>query len=325
MVDLRPVNLGPVYNLVRENEQQLLNGISNQETYWLDSAQYTPIQNKNVKMDNWLMRSSQGTSLLQNETESCWREFFTHGAMNEWFRMPVITYYLYNHTREKASGMMQFNTGKGQLIITQVPLKNDYIKSKIYWSQLLTNLGIDAKNSLFEGEKVVAGVQKSNGYPDSVRYIKNPTKELLTQIINKGNPGETSERFTNQGVSDGFSWERITSPGGEIVLPSDCKEAIIYFELNPGRPRKLSEVTGGLPDPSQQTILDLTGRGKVTIYVNGVPYQPVILNDTKTNVPDINLNQFWNTILIHFESQGPKLNLLWRNRQNQPELEFMFD
>jgi beta-galactosidase len=325
-VDLQPVNLGPVYNLVRENNHQLLNGISNQETYWLDAADYTPIQNKNVKMDNWLMRSSQGISLLQNETESCWREIYTQGARSVQLRMPVITYYLYNNTREKASGMMLFNMGKGQLIITQIPLpENEYRKSKIYWSQLLTNLGAETKNSLFDGEKVAVGAQKSNGYPESVRYIKNPAKELLAQIIGKGNPGETSERFTNQGISEGFSWERITTPKGEINLPTDCREAIFYFELNPGRPRKLTEVIGGWPDPSQQTFLNLMGKGKATLYVNGTPYQSVTLNETKTNVPDIDLNQFWNTILIHFEPESPKLNLLWRNRQNQPELEFMFD
>jgi len=191
--------------------------------------------------------------------------------------------------------------------------------------QLLTNLGIETLNSLFDGEKVVAGAQKSNGYPESVRYIKNPSAELLAQIIGKGNPGETSERFTNQGISDGFSWERIAAPKGEITLPADCREAIFYFEVNPGRPRKLAEVIGGLPDPSQQTILDLMGKGIATLYVNGKPYKPVTLNETKTNVPDIDLNQFWNTILIHFEPESPKLNLLWRDRQNRTELEFMFD
>ena len=201
----------------------------------------------------------------------------------------------------------------------------EYKKSKIYWSQLLANLGVETKNSLFDGEKVAAGAQKSNGYPESVRYIKNPSKELLAQIIGKGNPGETSERFTNQGMSEGFSWERITSPQGEINLPGDCREAIFYFELNPGRARKLAEVIGGWLDPSQQTILDLMGKGKVTLYVNGEPYPPVTLNETKTNVPDINLNQFWNTILIYFEPENPKLNLLWRGRQNRAELEFMFD
>jgi len=213
LVDLHPVNLGPVYNLVRGNNHQLLNGISNQETYWLDSAQYTPIQNKNVKMDNWLMRSSQGISLLHNETESCWREFYTLGAMSEWLRMPVITHYLYNNTREKASGMMLFNVGKGELLVTQIPLpENEYKKSKIYWSQLIVNLGIDTKSSLFDGEKVVFGSPKSNGYPESVRCIKNPAKELLAQIIGKGNPGETSERFTNQGMSEDFHGNVLPRP-----------------------------------------------------------------------------------------------------------------
>jgi hypothetical protein len=76
---------------------------------------------------------------------------------------------------------------------------------------------------LFDGEKVATGT-KSNGYPESVRYIKNPSKELLAQIIGKGNPGETSERFTNQGIRRAF--RGIIARPKEINLPVDCREAI---------------------------------------------------------------------------------------------------
>ena len=78
------------------------------------------------------MTSSEGVSLLSSESESCWREFYTLGAQSEWLRMPVVTHLLFNGSRNKASGMMVFNIGKGKLILTQVPLpENDYAKSKI--------------------------------------------------------------------------------------------------------------------------------------------------------------------------------------------------
>jgi hypothetical protein len=304
----------------------LLNGISNQETYWLDRAHYTPMTNINHKMSDWLMTSTTGVSILSSESESCWREFYTQGAQSEWLRMPVVTHLLFNGPRQHGSGMMVFKVGKGKLILTQVPLpENDYAKSKIFWSQLLTNLNVTFSRSLFEGEKVTFGAQKSNSYPDSVRIIIDPTKELVSSIIAKGDPGETSERFVNQGLIDGFKWKVMKTPAGELTLPTDCREVIIEYELKPGRARKMQEVVGGCPDPSQQTLLDLFGKGKVTLYVNGAEYKSINPDGSKANIPDINLNQNWNSILIHFIPETPHLKMLWRNRQNSPEVEFMFN
>jgi hypothetical protein len=65
--------------------------------------------------------------------------------------------------------------------------------------------------------------------------------------------------------------------------------------------------------------------GKATLYVNWELYLRITLNETKINIPDITLYQFWNTILIYFESESPNSNLLCPNRQKQPELEFKFN
>jgi len=202
---------------------------------------------------------------------------------------------------------------------------NDYAKSKIYWSQLLSNLNVPFSRSLFEGDKVTFGAQKSEGFPEKVRIIKNPGKDLIKSIVAKGDPGETSERFVNQGLIEGFKWEIVKTIGGELTLPSDCAEVMIQYELKPGRPRKLQEVVGGWPDPSQQTLLDLFGKGKVTLYVNGAEYKSINPDGEKANIPDINLNQHWNSILIHFIPESANLKMLWRNRQNVPEMEFLFD
>jgi hypothetical protein len=87
----------------------------------------------------------------------------------------------------------------------------------------------------------------------------------------------------------------------------------------------LQEVVGGLPDPGQQTLLDLFGKGKVTLYVNGAEYTSINPDGSKANIPDINLNQNWNSILIHFIPEMNDFKMLWRNRQSIPETEFQFN
>jgi hypothetical protein len=154
-IDLQPVNLVPQYNLIRAANQQILNGISNQETNWLDRMTYTNEKNQNHVITNWLMKSSEGISLLESESESCWREFYTKNGSGEWLRMPVVTHLLYNDPRNCASGMMQFNIGKGKLLLVQIPLpENNYRKSNIFWSQIMNNLGVACSFDPFNGAQV---------------------------------------------------------------------------------------------------------------------------------------------------------------------------
>lgn len=269
-IDLHPVNLGPQYNLIRAANQQILNGISNQETNWLDRMTYTDENYQNHKITDWLMKSSEGISLLESESESCWREYYTKNGSGEWLRMPVVTHLLYNGPRDRASGMMQFNIGKGKLLLVQVPLpETNYRKSNIFWSQILNNLGVACSFDPFTGAEVQPGSQQSNGYAGSIRYISNPAADLLNEVIKKGDAGETSERFQNQGLNNGFAWEKAESKNGLILLPENCKEIILYSQIFTGRPRKLSRVAGDWPDPMQQTLVDLAGKGVATLYVNG--------------------------------------------------------
>ncbi len=325
-IDIQAVNLGPQFNLIREHADELINGISNQETNWLDKGTYTPESNKNHKITDWLFTSKTGISLLSSETESCWREFYTQSGSGEWLRMPVVTHLLYNGPRKHASGMMKFSVGKGTLVLTQIPLpESNYRKAEIFWTQLFSNLNVSSSYNPFEGNSVTHGNQLSNGYPESIRLIKNPDKTMLQEIIQKGDPGETSERFQNQGLSDGFSWERIKTSNGTISLTDECREVVLYSQIYTGRPRKLSSVAGDWPDPMQQTLVDFAGKGQVTLYVNGKKYDSVMLSGDKATISDIDLNQFWNTILIHFVPDSRDLKIQWHNRQNQAEYEFKIE
>ncbi len=81
----------------------------------------------------------------------------------------------------------------------------------------------------------------------------------------------------------------------------------------------------GLPDPTQQTLCDLNGMGTIRPYVNGRAFDAINLGeDQKGVIPDIDLNMDWNTIILVWEPKGDSLQVAWRGRQRNPEVEFAF-
>jgi len=322
---LRSVDLGSHYHMVRVKTDPLLEGISNQETYWLDRCQYCPETNVNRFMTDCLLECPGAEVLLASESESCWREFYTQGAMSEWFRMPVITHFLWNGPRPSAAGMIRVKYGKGQLLVCQVPMPDDgYRKAEIFWSQFFRNLGLTSGRSPLEGEATIAGGQRSAGFPGRVRFISDPSTGLLRKILAKSDPGEA--RINNQGLSEGFDWKWADCPGGIFKPSAGAKEVVLFFETDPGRPRKAAPAAGGWPDPSQQTLLDLWGAGSVRMTVNGKPYAPVSLDGAaKGTVADVDLEAHWDTVVLVWSVSGDSLRMLWRDRQGRPEVEFGFN
>ena len=322
-IDLQTVDLGMVYNFVRQREDSLLDGLSNQETYWIGKGQYSSDTNVNKPFTDVLLRCEQGEELLISEAESCWRELHVGGARNERYRMPVVTHYLWDGPREYGTGLMRVKIGKGQLILCQIPLpQEDYRKADMIWSHLLNNLNVEMDRSLFQGEQVMAGSQKSRGFPKTVHAIMNPSERMVQTILKVAEPQEY--RLPNQALENGFDWQDIQTSDGKIVLPQETDKVIIQFQVDPGRPRK-KVFRDGLPDPSEQTLLDIEGKGKVTLYVNGERYASVELGkEGKTTISDIDLNQYWNSIILQWMPGGKSLQLQWRSRQHQPEVEFGF-
>ena len=99
------------------------------------------------------------------------------------------------------------------------------------------------------------------------------------------------------------------------------------FQINPGKPRKLIQVEGGLPNPDLQTYLDLEGDGKSYIWINGKKYGEVELNAGKpATISGIDLEKDWNSCIIVYEPSNANIEFkhLWRNIHHVPETEFKF-
>ncbi len=322
-IPLQAVDLGVQYNLVRRREDTLLDGISNQELYWLDLGQYSSSDNKNRPITRTLLKCPGAQLLLSSEHQSCWRELHTLGARSERYRMPVITHYLWDGPRASAGGLLKLDILNGCLVLCQVPMpEDDYKRAGIFWSHLLNNLGVKMAKNLFQGEKTLPGEQRSPGYPAQISCLADPSPERVKQVLTAAKPAEY--RLSNQALANGFLWQTVQGENGVYDLPDDAKKIVIAFQVDPGRPR-VKTMRDGLPDPGRQTLLDLAGKGTAVVYINGEKFESVDFGrEGKITVADIDLNRYWNSVVIILYPKHHKLGILWRNRQNQPEVEFGF-
>lgn len=326
-VEIETVDLGPAHHLVRTGFDPLLDGISNQDTYWLDKAQYGSPDNVNRKMTDRLLRCAAGDDLLVSESESCWREFHTEDARAERFRMAAVTYFLWDGPRESAAGLVRIRHGEGQLLLCQVPMPDDgYAKAQRFWLRLLENLGARSGASPLTGETTQPSSRSSEGYPTQVRYLPDPTPEQWDAISHRAAAAE--HRMPNQGLRSVVDWKSVEIADGRLLVEESAERVVVFHEVSPGRARKAAPADGGLPDPQQQTLLDLTGAGRVTLHVNGRDYEPVDLGaEGKATIADIDLEPQWNTLVFVWEPAGRpphELGFRWHDRHGRPEVEFDF-
>jgi hypothetical protein len=157
-----------------------------------------------------------------------------------------------------------------------------------------------------------------------VRCLTNPTPEVTAQVLSYQRPSEY--RLPNDGLTAAFQWLEQPTSEGQLVFDDLHKEVILYFQIDPGRPRIKQQVVGGLPDPFQQTLLSLRGQGRVIVYINGEKHDELDLGlHGRAMTTDIDLHQYWNTVVLHWFPKGRSLDMLWHNRQNAPEIEFEFN
>ncbi len=323
-VDLRVIETDTVYNLVRREDDILLEGISHQETYWLDRGQYSPLSNVNHAMTTKLLSCPTGEELLVSEYASAWREFFVLGASSELLRMPVMTSSLWNGPRRSAAGLLRLRVGSGEMLLCQIPYIHSYEPSRRFWNGLLSNLGVQSEKTLLDGDRTTAGIQHSEGFPRQVRCLFNPGPQTVQQVLSYRMPFEY--RLPNDGLTAAFMWAETAVPGGRLTLDDAYREVLIYTQIDPGRPRRRpteDEVSEG----DQQTTLTLRGSGRVIVYVNGRKHDEFDLSPSDHgSQTDMELNRYWNTVILRwFPRGGRTLNMMWRNRRNQAETEFIFN
>ncbi len=319
-----------VYQLIRTDYQKkgkgLFRGLSNESTCWIRNFWYVPKPFKETIVDN-LIEIENSRPLLQTAVASNFDVLYGDYKMAEPTRMKVMSRHRIKGTPvKKGYGLVEVDIGKGKIIFSQMKWKNDFMPFNRLMSQLLMNLNIAPSSKILDGEKVKGAGKVSSGYPESVRIAKNLGEEKLEEAL------EISTRKIEYCSDNAYfnkweNWNSVSTPKG-ILTDSSSSDVLAGIVVHSPVPRKLVKSLGGLPNPELQTILQLKGRGKVDVWVNGKNYaEDEQLNiEGKTLIADINLESGSNFVLIYWKKRkgNQGLSIQFIDRQRRPETSFSF-
>jgi hypothetical protein len=116
-------------------------------------------------------------------------------------------------------------------------------------------------------------------------------------------------------------WETLESKEGRFALSVTAAERWLYFVIISPVARQNLATNLGVPNPEALTFCDMTGTGKVELWINGQPAGATRLPGT---LSDLALAQGNNHLLMRWTGGRGEIALKFRNIMRQPETEFVF-
>jgi hypothetical protein len=328
-VALRPKDVGEVYQVVRVRDDPLLSGVSNEDTCGIETFSYTPATAENFLVGETFLAPAPGLdTLLQTPTESCLRELMVYNGRSEALRTHTLSRFLFGEKRQAAVALGRVAVGKGAVIFNQfAPPEASRPRFARLSHRLRANLGEHFAGSLLAGDGVPAARTVSPGYPQAVYLYNGPVDGALwREMVERCAP--SMERMLATPILNLVSWQRLGSEEGvwcAAGLDLD-DEVYLYHTIWSPSPRKNLQTNLDVPNPEALTFLDLAGRGRVGVVVNGQAFEPVTLTGGGATISDIPLEMGGNHVLIRWspDSEEATLRMRWRNIMRQPEVELQF-
>lgn len=316
-----------VYQLVRARPADLLNGLSHEDTCWLENWTYRRDKTKERIVDHLAVVDG-GTNLLENATRSTCDVLFGDERASEVNRMPTVTAYLDQDPPRVGGGLIQIPVGAGQVIICQMRWRPEKWQVRRCLGLLLWNLGVATGSDVLAGEHTPTTGKRSDGYPEAIRVVAGGEPAVLEELLQLSirQVEYCSDNATFRAWS---GWTTIDTPEGQISAGQVDGDGLIYagLEVHTPEPRKLVETIGGLPNPDLQTFLRLTGQGRVKVWINGKLWDDVeVAGGAPAEVADIDLEAGSNFVLVQWTPDIPEatLRLRFENKDREPEITFQF-
>lgn len=316
-----------IYQLVRAASSPLLNGISNEDTCWLENWQYRRNPTKE-RIADWLVVVDGGTNLLENATRSVLDVLYGDGKASEVDRMPTVSAYIDQDPPRVGGGLVQIPVEGGQVLISQIHWRPEKFQFRRFLGLLLWNLGIATGSDVLAGAHTPMTGKRSDGYPEEMRVVRNIAPDTLEELLQLC-ARQVEYCSDNATFRLWPQWTLVNTPGGRIDASELEGAGMIYvgLEVNSAQPRKLVATVGGLPNPDLQTFLRLSGGGRVQVWVNGKVRGAVRISEEHlADIADIDLEAGGNLVLLQWDPDGStaSLELRFENKDRQPEITFQF-
>jgi beta-galactosidase len=278
-VDLRPRDVGDVYQVVRKKNQEsrigesvnhlttqqhelqntnygLLSGVSSWDTCGIETYSYAH-DAENVLVGSTFLEPTDGLeALLITPTESCLRELFVYGGHAEALRAHTLSRFLHAEKREEAVALGYVAVGEGHILFNQfAPPKEKHPRYARLHHRLLAHLGQRFEGSLLDSEQSDAAQAASPGYPQHIYTYIGPCDAALWQhMVQSTLP--SLERMLATPILNVVDWSAHTDRGGiwhtSQLQQTNPKSKIPFtFTTRSGRPprAKTSRPTSTYPTP----------------------------------------------------------------------------
>jgi beta-galactosidase len=326
---LAPTVRDEVYQVIRVHDDEVLNGVSNEDLCGIETFSYTPATAANTRVGSLFLEPTVGLDpLLQTPESHLLRDLMVYGGHSEALRAHTLSR-ARDAVESPAVALGRVRVGKGEILFDQfAPESGGRARFDRLRHRLLANRGHRFAGSLLEGDAVPAARQNSPGYPRTLYVYNHPVDETLyRRMLESCLP--SLERMLATPILNLGTWQTVTDSQGSWRAEElrAGGEVVLYHTIWSPKPRQNLETNLSVPNPEALIFLDLHGEGRVEVAVNGRLFQPVSLQGGGATVSDISLEMGGNHVLIRWvpDSTDSTLVMRWRNIMRQPEVGMLFD
>jgi beta-galactosidase len=296
-------------------KKQDISFLSNEDICGIENFTYSPAGLQDYKVADYAFCGN-AEAVIVTPTKSALKELFVYKGFREPLRAYTITNYCYN-SQSKENMLV----GKiDNIYISSFNAKGNrrFERLKNY---LLKNLGGISEISLLEGNIEANG--ESKGYPEHVYAC---TQKVADDIFEQMLESTTYqiERMNPTAILDIAPFQSVFCKDG-FINASENLNTYIFYTIESNTVRKDLGSNLGVPNPDALTFLELTGRGKVEIWINSKPIAEFYL-DGEATISDLELERGYNHVVIQWKAtqNSDVLKTYWRNISRKAETGFKF-
>ncbi len=323
-LNLEIVELDTIYQAVKKQpSNELLCGINNEDACGIMNWIYAPAHD-NIPIGKYFIKATDKLdSLLVTPTQSVLKEMYVKRGCTEPLRSHTLSRFLFNEQPEELIVTGIIEVGDGTLILNQFEPESSLPRFKRLLAMLKRNLGASFISTALDGKNVIE--DRSKGYPEKIQeHVSLPEPDMLQTMI--GATVFQTERMCNLAILNYGNWQEQSSPDGEFSANSD-EPRLLFFFIESLKDRKEYDEDLAVPNPEAMTFFELTGSGKLTIFINSIKVQTCTLSpNDSVSIGDIYLNQGFNNVLMLWipETKSDKLQIRMRNIMRNPETGLIF-
>ena len=328
-VDLKPADVGDVYQLVRVEDDSLLNGVSNEDTCGIETYTYVSSDVENHRVGGTFLAHTQGLEpILETPQESCLSELFVEGGKTEPLRAHTMSRFLYDEKPGKAVGLGCVRAGDSKVIFNQFAPVGALPRFARLSNRLQANLGAVFPGSILDGDMASVESNHGQGYPNAA-YIYNGPCDAARFADMVESTCTTMERMVVRPILNTAVWESASIDDGVWSadgLDASQKVFLYYVVDSPTARKNTDKMDIGVANPAALTYLQLQGEGRIDLIVDGCSCGEVDLVDGEARISNISLEKGFNHVLLVWkaESNASTLHMQWQDISRRPEIRLKF-